>query len=493
MPVKELVRTRSYDRLGVKGFASGNWRIRYTEASGLDDTYVESEKEYDEVSVNSDPRTIIEDSEWIRYGNSGFKSYNDCHHLRSHKSWGSSFDVNFNGHLTTHYDEEAPPYRLDSVRNVSGHLEIQLPGWLRSNAFGEESVETDPYLDPASELFKEKVQQLDEIALDTMIPVLDNWSLPVFLGELFEIRQLINYIRQTWSNMMKIKSVRRHFNKRTWKHDVRDGKRYLRTRSLRELSQHWLAAVFGWLPFQRDVRILIQKLITVVPKVNKFLEDEGKRRTFHFRKYLSPETFKDLEWFNTDTKEFSLNGSFGTPSCKFVMKCDKVTEMDRVTFTSTCEYSYHLPKFGPMIKRLLAEMDHFGLNVSISDVWELIPFSFLVDWFFKVGQRLEEYDFVNLPVQVVITNYCRSIKYRLTRSLKFKEFTSLSLINIPFLADSQCEWTVSPSSETIATHAVDSYWRSAEKPTPSQRQLPYFSFPSGKQWVTGFALYKTWR
>jgi hypothetical protein len=61
-------------------------------------------------------------------------------------------------------------------------------------------------------------------------------------------------------------------------------------------------------------------------------------------------------------------------------------------------------------------MNAFGISDVIATIWEAIPFSFVVDWFFNVGNMLasiEDY-LAGDPLPIVILDFAHSVKYKFT-------------------------------------------------------------------------------
>jgi hypothetical protein len=61
-----------------------------------------------------------------------------------------------------------------------------------------------------------------------------------------------------------------------------------------------------------------------------------------------------------------------------------------------------------------AWLDSLGINMNPEIIWDLIPFSFVVDWFIKVGDWLEGFKVNHLNSSVTILDMCYSIKTQVT-------------------------------------------------------------------------------
>jgi hypothetical protein len=91
------------------------------------------------------------------------------------------------------------------------------------------------------------------------------------------------------------------------------------------------------------------------------------------------------------------------------------------------QYTYTVPaaqRYKKDVIKLMAQADLFGLSSPIAMVWEMIPFSFVIDWFINVGDFLGQFDKPYLDTVVVVLDYCISIKA--TRELSVDQWRGLS-------------------------------------------------------------------
>lgn len=123
----------------------------------------------------------------------------------------------------------------------------------------------------------------------------------------------------------------------------------------RRVANHWLEYQYGWLPLFSDLYGL-QELLK-----SKLKEDD-----LHFKvvsavtdEYSSSEFFAEP---NTEAS-FSLEGS---------------------KFEQFIKVVYHLKIRSPMIHGA-----GYGVTNPLAVAWELVPFSFVVDWLMPIGQFLE--------------------------------------------------------------------------------------------------------
>lgn len=337
-------------------------------------------------------------------------------------------------------------------------------------------VNWDPYLPIGSPLFIEKCALLDRMALDTMIPKLDDgFSLPVFIAELKDLRYMV---QEAWECLTKLPTrVRRLFN-----------------RPLKGLSQSWLSAVFGWLPFVSDIQTLVTKCWGMDDIVLKYLAQANKRMTLHYQKALSPYTFQDPSWFETDSY-IEINAAedstyyFAQPVFSLAgFNCKTTRTVSYLKFHATLDYTYNVPAVNTLDMQsaaLKAMCMSLGVKPSLADLWELVPFSFVVDWFLKVGPWLKQFDVDLLPAEVVVHDYCRSFRYNLVQDTKVVDLGSF--IEPGSSNSTHLDWSVTPSSDVASTD-VTSFYRLPGVPAPKEALSPDFRTPRGLQWVSGAAL-----
>lgn len=133
-------------------------------------------------------------------------------------------------------------------------------------------------------------------------------------------------------------------------------------------SQH-LNFNFGVKPFCRDLVSTFDALKRFDERLDKYLKNANR----------------DLLQHRSLTKSFQTDE---TTDLLYGCKQRTVTIVTTCKYTSTYKYSYAVPYDGTELK-LRAWIDALGLSPSLSNIWELIPYSFVVDWFVDVGGALK--------------------------------------------------------------------------------------------------------
>lgn len=159
--------------------------------------------------------------------------------------------------------------------------------------------------------------------------------------------------------------------------------------SARQASTIWanlrLANEFALKPLIKDVRAITNQLIVTAEAAQEEFSNRGlESQKSHFTEYLD--------------KVFTGTWGTGNSSMRFVGMYQETK------FTATIEYRYKtdLLKNWDLFKR------YWGLNVTGSVIWEAIPFSFLADYFLKIGKAIHAMD-TDPNVHLDMMQYCESL------------------------------------------------------------------------------------
>jgi hypothetical protein len=205
----------------------------------------------------------------------------------------------------------------------------------------------------------------------------------------------------------------------------------------RDLGKGYLNAQFGWKPFLSDLRRWYQSIIKLDQQLARLQKQNGKwqRR----RRTILDETTVTTPSLTVDL----YNPTLVTKVDQQVMK----TETERSWFSGS--FRYYIPNLTngdwgnvPKIKKL------WGLEVTPQLVWELLPYSWLVDWFANVGDVISNYTSINEDNMVARQAYVmrhKSTEYRLIYTGRFQITTYV------------------PYQTTFTYHDVISYYKTETK------------------------------
>jgi hypothetical protein len=169
---------------------------------------------------------------------------------------------------------------------------------------------------------------------------------------------------------------------------TRKGDKLLRGDNDKYLSNQYLNSVFGWAPIYRDVVKLLRTPERIAKKINYLMARQGLPTAFR-------DSFKVIEplssppGFAYDTYVEETQTSIGTTgSREYEMRCmiNQTVELPQIT----------VPK---LREELLSQL--WGLNPTPEDVYNLVPWSWLVDWFGGIGDYVKAYNVVNTDPSII--------------------------------------------------------------------------------------------
>jgi len=162
----------------------------------------------------------------------------------------------------------------------------------------------------------------------------------------------------------------RHFNKLLW---------------FRSLGSEYLNAVFGWKPFVNDLIKMYNLWHTIDDRMNKLIRQNG--HGIHRKATLDDSSSQSVSLVTHYTSP--LAGISGIPPSVFGAGSG-VTDTKLTTITSqkiwyVASYKYWIPDIGSSQWDKRARLALFGALPSPELLWEVLPWSWLIDWFSNVG------------------------------------------------------------------------------------------------------------
>jgi len=162
-----------------------------------------------------------------------------------------------------------------------------------------------------------------------------------------------------------------------------------------------LETQFGTLDACRDITSLLKILWDWKQRADVFDREANKKHSFHNGVVLIPLSAR------TDVYPFPVEGLLNT---SVVIQ----TSFEDLAIHSCIEYLYSVPAVTGFLKRLFQLCDSLGVHIA-SGVWDLVPFSFIADWFTNCGQWIIDQETDWYECNVTVTDYCRSGKLVGTR------------------------------------------------------------------------------
>lgn len=171
--------------------------------------------------------------------------------------------------------------------------------------------------------------------------------------------------------------------------DWRDALKYVN-------SQH-LNYNFGWKPFIKDVKNVFKGLSSFEDRLKGFVAKQNTEMTRRVRDSVA-------EVNSTGVYQSLSNGYW---------KSDVIRKYN-VLPASSFQYSYSIPNYSDRELRVRAYLDTLGLHVNPANVWAVLPWSFVVDWFVNVGQNLDRFSNDWVQPWVNLHQACHSQKIEAT-------------------------------------------------------------------------------
>lgn len=159
---------------------------------------------------------------------------------------------------------------------------------------------------------------------------------------------------------------------------------------LHHAGSQYLNIQFGWLPLLSDVRELVKNAIEAQRRIDQLARDNGKwvRRGGTIHTANSTTTSIDTgSYYTTPTMITPLNPTTNT-------RYNTTETRSRFWFSGKFRYYIAPPKAGRLSKYLLAEHVNrilYGTDLSPSLLYELMPWSWLTDWFSSAGSSIANF------------------------------------------------------------------------------------------------------
>jgi hypothetical protein len=85
------------------------------------------------------------------------------------------------------------------------------------------------------------------------------------------------------------------------------------------------------------------------------------------------------------------------------------------SYHGTLAYRYFAPEMNSFLGRIAQFLDSLGVSRDLSIIWNAIPFTFIVDWFYNVGEFLHSERIDNYPFTVFMDGFCESMSCKVRR------------------------------------------------------------------------------
>jgi len=207
-------------------------------------------------------------------------------------------------------------------------------------------------------------------------PTADQFSISAFVGELREgLPSLIPALLSTGSKKSFTSILKRQ------------------TRRAKDAGSDYLNVQFGWIPLLNDVRSIATALATATAAISgNSLETHRRREKPDKDETIAGSSALSTVILRETNALFETVGS-GTSASKGsgFLADNWVSQRHQIDYSFEAEF-LRLPDgqkdYGPYLQKF---SELFRWDITPSDLWQLAPWSWLVDWFFDIGGQLESW------------------------------------------------------------------------------------------------------
>lgn len=182
----------------------------------------------------------------------------------------------------------------------------------------------------------------------------------------------------------------------------------------------FLAWKLAWQPFISDIKSFIKDLTDFRRKIVLFERRSHWRQQRYWGRDV-PLAYSGQSWITLSPSNW-LNVS---PDCSTNYSRQMGQRDGRIgRFTAVMRYHYSLDRKAiDAVGTVLGTLDILGVSANPAIIWDSIPFSFIIDWFFGIGDSLESLKIDNLGTITHITDLCVSLKYK-------KEYETITRVDL---------------------------------------------------------------
>jgi hypothetical protein len=216
------------------------------------------------------------------------------------------------------------------------------------------------------------------------------------------------------------------------------------------LADLWLTKNFAIDPLISDLIGVYYSLVSIKEQLAELMKVHNKTVTLHYAEHVP----------DTDEIDYVVSDQYYSRGLLYDHQENKLHASMR------CKLIY--PALNSGYEGVLALLDALGIQLNPGIVWNAIPFTFLIDWVFKVGDYLEQFKQSNLDVTVIVDDFC--ISQKIHRALRL-----------------ECNYWDNPS-QTLAFGKVSAYRRYRTIPNIGSSSIGA-ELPNLKELSLGAALF----
>lgn len=173
-------------------------------------------------------------------------------------------------------------------------------------------------------------------------------------------------------------------------------------------SDVYLQWMFNIKPLLSDIGGIYHAVATHQKRINALVSRSGKLQTAHYKCVLREQGSTKVE--STADNYLPLFLWNGNTWVYFYRLCERRQVTTSAVFSCCMQYNYNYTDYQIQNQKILGLLDMLGVNLNPNTIWQLIPFSFVVDWVVDIGQWLDQFKIENMKPKVNIMQYCWSIR-----------------------------------------------------------------------------------
>lgn len=217
-----------------------------------------------------------------------------------------------------------------------------------------------------------------------------------------------------------------------------------RLKNFRSLGSEYLNVEFGWKPFLKDLQDIYHTWNSLNTRMAQIIRDNNRpvRRKVTLRNVTTTTTNKP----GYPDNGYPMLGSYADSiypgkfpdhnHSQFQVSADTVSK-DKIWATGRMRY--HIPDVTDDRWSRKAKLELFGLSPKPSVLYELMPWSWLIDWFANVGDVLKSFE--SSDIAELVIDYA----YLMRHQSKVTTYSS----TVPYLLDSPSFGSIDPKYDMI--------------------------------------------
>lgn len=231
-------------------------------------------------------------------------------------------------------------------------------------------------------------------------------------------------------------------------------KLFARHKALRAAGSEYLNVMFGWKPFLNDLRQLYDTWESLDKRLTQIYRDNGRpvRRRVVLRNDIGS-SITDGGLYGTTYPSISQpTESFTTPPVYGVTnpiwkKYKTVQTLDKIWASG--QFRYNIPNLSDDRWTDKAKLALFGLEPTPALLWEVMPWSWLIDWFSNVGDVLAYQ--AGSGYATLLIDYCYLMRHQRKVSTWSSRVASQWCTGLPLSGPARYAHTTPASLQVIMT------------------------------------------